>query len=295
MGRKAVSIDLERLSELRAEGKSLYEISEIMGVNYSTLFLSAKRSGFSWGPKKNGKMKKEIPIDEVIEEYEKGTSVLAMSKLFGVSRFIIKDRLLSYGYDIRNQRDALILRHEKSTPEERRLLAHEAHRASSRRYISDREKEQRAQKRAFNCGLGETEIIHALDAIEITAEQQWPCGSYCIDVAIGPIAVELMNRSTPKMKGDKFHKRAQYLRECGYCVIVITFRYIEEINEKIEEITRFLRSVYRTKNLREKDWHIKCWTEYSKHERNEFGQFTNEIKAIDFHCSINEWDHSDIE
>lgn len=166
-----------------------------------------------------------IPTEEIVSRYIAGESELSLSKAFGVSRPTISGVLRRAGVARRGfAQNALVA--SSRTPEQNAAIIAAAHSAARGRVISNDELVRRAktrEQRRSNVSHHELFIERQLRLRELVGTPQKACGKYNIDLAVGPIAVEIY--------GGGWHshgrhiarapQRFRYLFDEGWCCLVI--------------------------------------------------------------------------
>ena len=225
--------------------------------------------------------------------HEAGESVLALSKRLGVNRSTIAQRIREAGGEPRGSRAANILVAANKTPEQHRAGAQAAQEARRNKGASHAEKVKRAASRGKVIGAGENEIANAARAAGLPVDQQAPVGIYNVDVLVGSIAVEVIRLPSSHLRDPAFRERAKYLRDCGLCVVLVTFRKpsgVSSIVGNLDHVVAFLERADCTPALRSKDWMIRCSAERFSRTRDDRGQFSAIPATERFLYAISEWD-----
>ena len=130
-----------------------------------------------------------LPEDEIVAAYHSGTSELALAKQFGCSCGGIKNVLLRNGVERRNGSWASVIRMSKMTVLEREEWM-----------LKPRDARFKAMRDRANgnggasIGIGEREISDALIKAGWPVTRQEVCEGYVIDISIGHIAIEVIQR-----------------------------------------------------------------------------------------------------
>lgn len=299
MARKLPPIDFDKARRLRAEGQSINKIAAALDISVMTLWsrhvaglidLGPRISGARIVPaKKRGKLL--LSGAELVTAHEAGESILQLATRCGVSRGMICTAVRCAGGTIRGRQAANTLVAQNKTPEQRKAGAEAAHKARSLTPVKLEEKLLRASRRSTMVGCGELNVADALRGRGYAVEQQWPCGKYNIDVAFGPIAVELMSSATNPCADPVFVQRTEDLRNAGYCTIVVRFRcrFPDDIPGNLDDIVTFLERTYRNPALRRQNWVIRCCSERFARIRNHLGQFAVIPAPIRYFHTVSEW------
>lgn len=168
-----------------------------------------------------------IDTDNLIERYKAGESVLKMSNELGVSRGVITNRLAELGLSIRTGSEAMKLRMQKLTSEERLQLASAAHNAVRGKQMPDSLKLARAItiEKQGKISKYEAQFGAYLSALGIEFVYQKSVGIYNVDIAIpeSSIAVEIFGGYWHRVgrHAARYRKRTEYLLSSGYLPIIV--------------------------------------------------------------------------
>lgn len=132
-----------------------------------------------------------IDVNNLIEEYHSGKSVKALAKEFGVSRNVIRHRLLKNGIRPRNRSESMFNRMAHTSPEERKKLVSAANAAARNRIMPEETLHKIALARQKRVGQFEQEFIESLTNAGIPVNPQEPFLRYNLDIGCGNIAVEI--------------------------------------------------------------------------------------------------------
>lgn len=231
---KNTSVDFDNLVKLYLNGESLDNLSR----DFHTSVQFIKDTFAARGVKLRTNAEREaIKIQKRIARitandpasfadigprYIAGESENALAKSYGVSRNVIRARLLKQGIEIRGYSAANLLKASKESPEERRAnaaAAHEAVRGSTRSY------ESLVQAALTREGIvnrrSHAEILLNTWFIErgVVFTPQKAIGKYSVDFGAYPVAVEIFGG------GWHFYKdhieRFNYLFDHGWNIVVI--------------------------------------------------------------------------
>jgi transposase len=81
-------------------GMSVKRIADWHGVSHSTIINRLKEAG-AYEPRPKGRVKKELPMEEVISDYDSGMSLRRLKDKYKVSRGTLKRRLIESGVVLR--------------------------------------------------------------------------------------------------------------------------------------------------------------------------------------------------
>lgn len=169
---------------------------------------------------------KNFPIDEIINEYTLGNSILSISKKHNIPRITINRRLKREGINIRNGSDANIIRFNNATDdykkdmvkkanEKIRNMPKEFHHSSSIKQAITK------SKTLSKVGQFEIDIFDKLVSEKFNPIQQTPVDAYNIDITVRNIAIEIHVSSVNPTNHPKYTKRIKYLIESGWFVVYI--------------------------------------------------------------------------
>jgi very-short-patch-repair endonuclease len=169
-----------------------------------------------------------LDLDDLLARYERGQSVLSMSKDLGVSRMAITKRIAGLGLKVRNGTEANLIRMAKLSKEERLALAEAAHAAVRGKSHSFAQLCNRAASRERSCRIAskyEAMMIEWLTEAGIEVVPQKAIGPYNVDIALpeSAIAVEIFggNWHTTGLHAARYRKRIEYLLGCGWLPVVV--------------------------------------------------------------------------
>ncbi len=163
-----------------------------------------------------------LNIDNLVGRYLAGESEQAIANSIGCGRGTIRRRLLKAGIIPRGPSEAQLIRHLNTTPEMRRKMTEAAHDAVRGKKRSESEMIKRAivkQKSQRYIGKGERILAEWLRNRGLDPVMQLAVGRYNIDIAILPIAVELLySPGNPHTRATD-RKKIKYLR--NQCIHVL--------------------------------------------------------------------------
>jgi very-short-patch-repair endonuclease len=165
----------------------------------------------------------QLPHNDIIVSYEGGESELSLSKRFNVSRRVIRKVLIVNNVDVRGIKAANSLMMSKRTPEENQLATKAAHDfLRGRKANPERIKKMAKWRQENKWHMSESEklLYGWLSERGENFIPQMACGSYNIDLAIHPIAVEILGGGWHR--GKAIHsKREEYIFNAGWSMIFI--------------------------------------------------------------------------
>lgn len=170
------------------------------------------------------KRRTELPMDELLELYRSGVSEKALAERYGVSRTVIRPRLLEAGVEIRDRSAAMYQRMATASPEERKRLVKAAHAArrggglpAGHHMVVARGK----QRTRGAAGDLELELQAMLEALGWETTHQYAVGNYNLDLARPPFAVEVHISTTNPLKLPRLLRRTERLTEAGWSVFYV--------------------------------------------------------------------------
>jgi hypothetical protein len=234
-------------------------------------------------------------LDDARRSYLEGESLLSLSKRLGISRGALAHHL---DVPLRNGSEANVIRMAREGEDGRRKLVEAAHKARTGSKASLEEKLNRANARGNNRGHGEAELLAALQPVPTDAERmfwptpesQYPCGVYNIDIAVRTVAVELMKLPVSgRLNSPAFLERAKYLRNEGYCVIIVLFKSVEMLLGSLDHIVAFIERADCEPAVHGKDWMIRCGAEFSSTRGLQNHERAGKITPVRFFHTVSEW------
>ena len=167
-----------------------------------------------------------IDLDELVQLYESGESVLALAKRFSVDRNTITKRLRLMGIEPRGMRDAQLLLSSRRTPQERRRLAEFAFEAKRGRPNSDEALERAARTReslGYGGSMGELVLAKWLARRGLRMKPQVAIGRYNCDLALAPVAVEVFggNWHASGYHARAYPERCKEILHAGWNLVIV--------------------------------------------------------------------------
>lgn len=197
-------------------------------------------------------------FDDAIRRYNSGEALEPLAHSLGVSFGRLRLVFQRAGVPLRNRSSALRVRMKKIGPKGRAKLVAAAHRAVKGRKKPIREVAERVKlaaiTREIHCsfiGKHERELALLLVQRGLIPIPQKSVGSYNIDVAIFPVAVEIHTATNHPLKMPKFQRRLKYLLDCGWWVIYVRPTKTRPLSEiAADEILAFYQLAQRNPTLR---------------------------------------------
>ncbi|MDR4491773.1 MAG: hypothetical protein R2685_12855 [Candidatus Nitrosocosmicus sp.] len=173
----------------------------------------------------------DVNVSNLIDLYNFGKSVKALSEIFEVSRDVITRRLKEVGIMPRNRSESMFLRMSQTSAEERISLTQKAHETVRGSHRSFKELCNRAKsiERSYKRFVTETELLCAelirSHLPNIAIVHQKAIGPYNVDLALPEhnIAVEVFGGGWhgSGRHFSRFRERINYLSDSGWFIIVI--------------------------------------------------------------------------
>lgn len=217
MARPLDPADLDYAIELYLAGQTLQEIATQSGVSISRFHRERIARGIP--PRKT----KNLPIDKIVASYKAGSGVRAIAREYGVSGPVIEKRLRDAGVPRRSFSEAGLVRAAQMSPDERKAQAAAANRASRLRRQPMTDKLRRAlaleQKGAFG-SPSEEALAAMLAACGQQVTPQRAIGPYNVDLAMPPVAVEVLGGGWHSIK-SAHAERTPYILDEGWHLVMV--------------------------------------------------------------------------
>jgi hypothetical protein len=139
----------------------------------------------------------DVPIGDLIARYIAGESANALASAYGASNDFVHTKLRAAGVSVRPIADAAPLRN----------------------YNQMTAKTAKSQSRKI--GFGESQITEWLTDRGEVPERQVACGPYNLDIAVGPVAVEVQTLGVNPFCYSRLRKRNEYLRDRGWTLVFL--------------------------------------------------------------------------
>lgn len=234
---------------------------------------------------RKGRNKKELPIDEIVNLYNSGSSVLSLSKTFGVSRDTIHKRLAERNVKQRNQSEASLLRMSKLTDEEKAKITDKANKTVRGVKLSSSVHQKRALTLQNNpyehyIGYGELEFKNRLDGGSIEYVWQKAVEIYSLDFMIMGVAVELRCNAKDRGYIGRAKGRIARLKELGINTVYVCFQDVKSLMLSFDDILTAVNEA--SKNNDPSFYHVfSCEWRIKDVYRNKKGQYkSNSIDPV---------------
>ena len=166
----------------------------------------------------------DVNTNDLIKLYRQGMSIKALSDKFNIARTGITSRLKTAGVPIRGRSEAMYLRMSQASPEERKRLtsfANDALRGSKQPEDGMVKRAKCVQQTGSKIGKNEDVLREWISDLGLDPIPQLAVNRYNIDLAIHPIAVELLCAAASPIYRTADRKKIKYLTNHGWAVLYI--------------------------------------------------------------------------
>lgn len=219
----AAKIDPAKLDDtirLYLAGKPINEIIATTGVTRTSLHRERKRRGI---PTRFETADAAIPFDQILLAYESGASEYALGRQYGISREMIRKRLIQAGVEPRGRSQAGTIRVANMTPDERKLQAAAANRAARMRTTPHIDKLRKALLNELAGVEGSNAELYVATMLEnagLEPIRQRAIGVYNVDLAMLPVAVEILGGGWHSAKATHA-ERIPYILDEGWNLVMV--------------------------------------------------------------------------
>lgn len=208
---------LDYAIELYLAGKPQSEILATVGISATTLHRERGRRGIP--PRRDI----ALPVADIAAAYQSGESEYELSLRYGVSRAVIRKRLTDSGVTVRSMSDAGKVRASKMTPEQRAAQAAAAHTAARGREHTEAERRKGAATRERQGKVGSAGEQYLIDCLRdrgLAPVPQKAVGRYNVDIAVPPVAVEVLGGGWHLKKAIHVERTKRILNEGWHLLFV---------------------------------------------------------------------------
>lgn len=198
-------------------GEPMTQITAATGVGGSVLFRERARRGIP--PRRN----LPLPSEDIAAAYRAGESEYSLSLRYKVSRLAIRKRLTELGVEIRGRSEAGKVRARRMTPAERLAQArpsHDALRGTKQPVEALLARAQQRERRGLCDSPGELRLLGDLRNRGLDPTPQKAIGKYNVDLAVAPIAMEVLGGGWHFAKRHHAVRTPAILNE-GWCLLFI--------------------------------------------------------------------------
>lgn len=195
-----------------------------------------------------------LDVQDLVQRYESGESVNALSQSLGVARNVISRRLRESGVPERGRSEAERFKWSRMTPDQRANQVREANQTVRGSTRSDTTAERLAATQCRRVGAGEQELIEFLRVLGVYADHQRPVSRYNLDLAVGNVAVEVHRTPQHPHSMARHRKRIEDLFSRGYVSLYVWLRPWELPTEETAK-------------------HVVTWLDLARRDPSTFGQY----------------------
>lgn len=269
MARKFTTALLDHAQGLIDQGMTLKDVGERVGVNADNLSKHLRARGVQTDRRCGRPAHNRITDfdeDGIESSYRMGCSVLEIAKSLNTSRNVIDRILKARSVGLRTQTEANFVRLQKLSDDERRALT-----APARAGLTCSPMPKAHLARAMgaengtcqiNRGPGEAELIAALERAGHEPRPQVRCELYNIDIALGPLAVEVKSSGGRQAHG-KERAKVEALFKAGWGVVYVHFSDATGIARGLDNVVALLEVAKRNPPPKGQYWVIRCGLQQS--------------------------------
>lgn len=240
------SSDLDDLIKSYRAGESAVSLGKRYGVSHTAVMRLLRRKLPDY---RHATGKWEPPdLSALVDSYRSGSSIKSLSERYGVSRRTIT-RYVQDLPDYRSHGDANRLMATERTPEQRTAWTAAARAARRGQVDGPRVRNRRALTRQHQTcfiGRGEQELIGWLNSRGVVTQPQFPVDGYNIDIAVPPVAVELITSLGNPLRRARIQKRVENLTNAGWHVLCVWLpRAGTLVEEATDQVIAFIEATKR--------------------------------------------------
>jgi very-short-patch-repair endonuclease len=217
MAAKLSADSLDHAIRLYLAGHPLEKIPADAGVSISRLHTERKARGIPARSERN------VPAEEIVAAYLAGASEYALSQQYGVSRGVITNRLKAAGIERRTMSEAGTVRNAQMSAAERKQQTAAANRGARMRRVPEIDKLRRAisiEAQGNHQSSGEQYLAEQLKSRGLTPTPQRAIGIHNVDLAVLPVAVEVLGGGWHSSKSTHA-ERTPYILDEGWHLIMV--------------------------------------------------------------------------
>jgi len=235
-------------------------------------------------------MPREIPpadLRDLCERYRAGTPYTTLARELRMRVTDVRDVLKVAGVTIRDRRACRLLQWDNLTPDERLRQVEAAHAAmrgvSPPRERVERQFRSRAQtlyQRGTFVGRGEDVLERLLCARGLSPIPQFALDRYNLDLALAPIAVEVLASPNHPFTDARLRQRAKQLTDWGWTTLYVWVTRGYPLSERAaDQIVALVQLTQRDPTAVGKHWVIRGTGEFVA-RRNDGYQLTDEPPLV---------------
>lgn len=273
---------IDHAEQLVRDGSSIKNAASEIGCGPDALSKLLRRRGVdtSIGKGHTPHNRKDLDCESIIADYLSGESEKALAEKYGISRNVIRGRLLEKGVEPRGRRDAMLIRMGKLSRKERKQLTSAAHDAVRGRPQTHERKLRRAQRAQENIGYtlighGEDFLANVMIERGVRFVRQAAIGIYNTDFLVGSVAVELT--SDPGLshrRRENFERRVKYISDQNILLLYLVFPSEIGLSACLEDFFSNLEAADSNPTVFGEYWVMRCGRDRGPIVRDERGQFS---------------------
>lgn len=212
------AFNLDESVRLYLAGEPVQKIQATLGVSASRLYGELRARGI---PAR--RHDRNVPSEQIVAAYVAGASENALATQYGVSRGVIAKRLRDAGVHRRSMSEAGVTRNASLSPEERKAQTREANNAARLRRVPTIDKIRHAldrERRGDAQSPGERELAAYLEKRGERVVHQRAVGQYNVDLAINPVAVEVLGGGWHAFKATHA-ERTPHILDAGWHLVMV--------------------------------------------------------------------------
>lgn len=215
---------------LHQAGMTVNKIADTLGISTALVY----KIRTAYGIRTSRKI--DLPIDDIISEFNAGTSIKTLAAKHSISRDVLIRRFNELGITTRSISESMYIRMANTDAKGRSELtakAHETVRNKSAEYFKALQtkgaftKAKTMSKVGFMEGYVSGRLLNA----GFKPIGQLPVGTYNIDIACGLVAVEIHNRTDHPHSPECTRKRIITLLKSGWFVLYVKLNRQLTFNE----------------------------------------------------------------
>lgn len=271
---------IDNAIKLSKSGMSIDKIAKHFGVNRKTVRRAFLLADFKSECRNASYHKPDnLTVEEIVDRYRNGESVLQLSKLSGLSRFIINSYISKAGVGIRNSSEASFVKNSRMTKEERLNQAKAAHDAVRGKKRTKDELIRRAITRGdtpsiYHIGIGEELLTKTFRSLGADVIEQKPVDKYIIDLIVNGVAVEVKHSQIGGTIKSKRLEKTKYLLNAGFPVIWLISDGDDDIIANAEYMLSCINIASTDPSKFSKYWVMRSRMDNFTRIRNDLGQFS---------------------
>ena len=284
---------IDHAERLVRDGSSVKDAASNIGCGPDALSKLLRRRGVDTSSKgRTAHNRKDMDCESIIADYLAGESEKALAENYGVSRTVIRGRLLENGIEPRDRSGAMFVRMGKLSRKEREHLTSAAHDAVRGRPHSHERKLRRAERSQENIGNvligpGEDFLANVMVERGVRFVAQAAIGIYNTDFLVGSVAVELT--SDPGLahrRRENFQRRVEYITDQNIRLLYVVFPNEIGLSAYLEDFFTNLNATDSNPAVFGEYWVMRCGRDRGPLVRDERGQFAPVGSSEKFYSTL---------